>query len=481
MLLLAISLGLRLLNLSDSLWLDEAGSLSQASASDFWTAARSDVHPPLYFLLLRLGLKFTHSFTLLRLFSVLCGVALIALVLVFFRRKPVAATVLGVVVAGLPELVRHSQELRPYSLLFLLLGGSLLLSIGAATGESSLGRSLCLGLILVLAAATYIGTAFFVLGLIPLLLYPASGSGRTAILTTILALAPAGLLLLLLEFGFLQRPAQLPDGWWVPPATMDQLTSSLAEASGWNGFGQFADAVSRHLPGSGRAIRIAGAAGLVFAAWVAWGRRNGERISWLLAISGIVYIGSLVVYSRIFTPIVIGRTILPGLLPLAAGMALGIGGNRHRIPVLGATIAIAAFVLFANEPGIRRALYPHDDGLRGLARVMRSRYRPGDQLVLFKSMDYGLVPYWPDISATSPLQVDQAQPISAIVVSLHSRISSLQDSGRVLIALRADYYTAAHPLEVSAVLNELKMDGLEPQEAWRDADLIFLEAEKKGR
>jgi hypothetical protein len=288
-------------------------------------------------------------------------------------------------------------------------------------------------------------------------------------------------LLLLLEFGFLQRPAQLPDGWWVPPATLDQLTSSLAEASGWNGFGQFADAVSRHLPGSGRAIRIAGAAGVAFAAWVAWGRRKGERISWLLAISGIVYIGSLVAYSRLFTPVVIARTILPGLLPLAAGMALGIGGNRNRIQILGATIAIAAFVLFANEPGVRRAFFPHDDGLRGLAREMHSRYRPGDQLILFKSMDYGLVPYWPDISAARPFRIDQAQPISVIVVSLRSRISSLQDSGRVLIALRADYYTAVHPLEVSAVLNELKRDGLEPKEEWRDTDLIYLEAEKKGR
>ncbi len=442
--------------------------------------ARLDVHPPLYFLLLRLGLRLTHSFAMLRLFSVLCGVALIALVLVLLRRKPVTATILGIFAAGLPELVRHSQELRPYSFLFLLLGGAMLLSIGAASGESSPGKLLWLSVLLALAAATYIGTAFFLLGLIPLLLYPAFRSGRTHMLTTILALAPAGLLLLLLEFGFLQRPAQLPDGWWIPPATISQLLSSLAEASGWNDFRQFADAVSRHLHGSGMAIRTAGAAGLAFAAWVAWGRRNGERISWLLAVSGIIYIGSLVAYSRLFTPMVIGRTILPGLLPLAAGMAFGIGANRNKIQVLGATIAIAAFLLFANEPGIRRAFLPHE-GLRGLARMMHSRYRPGDQLVLFKSMDYGLAPYWPDISATSPLLIDQAQPISALLVSLRSRIGSIQDSGRLLIALRTDYYASAHELEVSAVLNELKMDGFEPKETWKDADLLYLEAEKKGR
>jgi hypothetical protein len=474
-----MGLGLRLLNLTNSLWLDEAGSLSQASASNFWAAARLDVHPPLYFLLLRLGLRFTHSFAILRLFSVLCGVAPIALVLVFLRRKPVAATVLGIFFAGLPELVQHSQELRPYSFLFLLLGGALLLSIGVALGDSSPGRTFSLSLILVLAAATYIGTAFFLLGLIPLLLYPGFKSGKPSILTTILTLAPAGLLLLLLEYGFLQGPAHLPDGWWIPPATIYQLLSALREASGWNEFGLFADAASRHWYACGIAIRTAGAAGLAFAAWVAWGRRNGEKISWLLAISGIVYIGALFAYSRLFTPMVIGRTIMPGLLPLVAGMALGIGANRNKIQVLAATIAIAAFVFAANEPGARRAFSPHE-GLRGLARVMHARYRPGDQLVLFKSMDYGLAPYWPDISAAHPLLIDQAQPISAVLVSLRSRIGSVQRSGRILIALRTDYYALVHEPEISAVLNELKLDGFEPKEAWRDADLSYLEAERKG-
>lgn len=401
----------------------------------------------------------------------MCGVSLVALVLILFRRKPFTATVLGIIFTGLPELVLHSQELRPYSLLFLLLGAAMSLAIGVASGDSTRNRTLCLSLILIIAAATYIGTAFFILALMPLLLYPALKSGKKYVLEALLTVVPAGLLLLFLEFGFLQRPLQLQDGWWVPPATVHQVASSLAEASGWSELGKFADTMSRHLNGSGVIVRAMGAGALVFAAWVAWGRRKCDSISCLLAISGIVYIGSLIAYSHLFGPLVMARTILPGLFPLAAGMAFGIGSSRTKIQAVGAALAISVFVLFSNEPAIRSAFIAHE-GLRGLAQRVHSRYRPGDQIVLFKSMDYGLLPYWPDILATDPLLIDQAQPISAGLVSLRSRISSIPDSRRFLIVLRKDYYTEVHPSEVSAVLSELKLPGSSPLRPGRMSTLF---------
>src|SRR6478735_2894400 len=74
--LLLVCLLLRVPALDVSLWFDEAGSLHQASAPDFWPAARQDVHPPLYYLLLRGQLALTTSIPLLRLLPVTCGLAL---------------------------------------------------------------------------------------------------------------------------------------------------------------------------------------------------------------------------------------------------------------------------------------------------------------------------------------------------------------------------------------------------------------------
>src|SRR5262245_23509628 len=68
--ILALATALRLDGIGKSLWLDEVSSYLQANAHDFMAAARNYDHPPLYFALLRTGLRMTGSFTVLRLFSV---------------------------------------------------------------------------------------------------------------------------------------------------------------------------------------------------------------------------------------------------------------------------------------------------------------------------------------------------------------------------------------------------------------------------
>src|SRR5271154_1086861 len=96
-LLVVAGLSLRLLSLDQSLWIDEAGSIAQASAADFLANARHDVHPPLYFAILRFGLRFTSSFALLRLFSVVCGLGIVAIAIAAFRKSTPAMLVAGAV------------------------------------------------------------------------------------------------------------------------------------------------------------------------------------------------------------------------------------------------------------------------------------------------------------------------------------------------------------------------------------------------
>jgi len=421
--LLAFALGLRLIGLGKSLWIDEAGSLSRASAQNFWAAAHADVHPPLYFLLLRVGLQLTHSFALLRLFSVACGLGLVAAATFFLRRTPIAAIALGAIFAGLPELVRHSQELRPYSLLVLALGVAMLLSIRIARGEATGATRIWLCLAALVAAGTHVAAAFFLLALAPLLAWPELRSGARRIAGSLAPLTAAALLLAWLELDYLRSPAGLPEGWWIPPATVGQVVASLGDAVGWTEVGQFADAVSRHMPGGGALVRAVAAAAAAVGVWAAWGRRPLEPVPWLLLASGLIYMGSLIAFSWAFEPLVIGRTLLPGLLPIAAGMALGVGANPRGVVRVAAAACITVFVLMACETGVRGAFVPRE-GLRGLAAAVRARYRPGDQLVLFRSMDYGLAPYWEGVLDTRPLLIDQTKPIQPQLAEVRQRLGA---------------------------------------------------------
>jgi hypothetical protein len=474
--LLAVAFCLRLLGLTGTLWLDEAGSIFQASAIHFWATARTDVHPPLYFILLRIGLKFTNSFATLRLFSVACGLALVAVGSACFRRIPTAALILTAFFAASPELVRHSRELRPYSLLFFLLGCALLLSIRIATGDATKKTRILLSLILALAASTYMGTFFFLFALAPLLAWPYLKLGLGPTLRSLALLAPPFLLLIYLEFAFLQRPANLPDGWWVPPATFSQIASSLAEASGALEFGQFAAAVYRHTKTGGVLICAAGIVSALFTLNAALVRRRGSSLAWLLLASAFVYLGSIVLYSHLFEPILIARTVVPGLFPFVAGIAVGVGTNPSRFRQTGAVICVFVLMLMASEPGVRGAFVKHE-GLRGIAAAAQARYRTGDQLVLFKSMDYGLKAYWPDLEVTGPIIIDQAQPIEPQIKLIRLKLDESRLPRRVLLVLRRDYYTKIHGAEVSAVLNLLSSMGMEPVLVWEDAELNLYQAE----
>lgn len=122
-LIIAVALATRLINLNQSLWLDEAISVLFSQRHDFWSFVTvypiGDFHPPLYFGILWVWAKiFGISETVVRLPSVIFGVATVFLVIKIcqnlFSRK--IALVAGILLALAPLHVYYSQEARMYSL-----------------------------------------------------------------------------------------------------------------------------------------------------------------------------------------------------------------------------------------------------------------------------------------------------------------------------------------------------------------------------
>ena len=117
--ILLISLGLRLISLNQSLWLDEAISanvVKNYSYSDIVTKfSPADFHPPLYYLTLKAWTSiFGISEISLRLPSVIFSLVTIYLVFRFFGIWP------SLLLAFNPLYLYYSQEARMYSLVTLL-------------------------------------------------------------------------------------------------------------------------------------------------------------------------------------------------------------------------------------------------------------------------------------------------------------------------------------------------------------------------
>lgn len=125
-LLLATFLRFHLLE-AQSFWNDEGNSarLSERSLPAIVEGTASDIHPPLYYLLLRAWRELAGETEFgLRAFSAFAGILTVAITMALARslsRYPVAtAFVAGLLVAASPVLVYYSQETRMYMLLALL-------------------------------------------------------------------------------------------------------------------------------------------------------------------------------------------------------------------------------------------------------------------------------------------------------------------------------------------------------------------------
>lgn len=132
--ILVLALAVRFYGLTAAaIWGDEGSSLllSQYAATDLWFHAAHDVHPPLYFFLLRGWIElFGDGIWSIRSMSAIPGVVVVGLGICLARQLSTlrAAVLAGVLLALFPSAVRYSQEVRMYSLLGVwLLGATLAL------------------------------------------------------------------------------------------------------------------------------------------------------------------------------------------------------------------------------------------------------------------------------------------------------------------------------------------------------------------
>jgi uncharacterized membrane protein len=133
-LILLLGLGLRLINLSQSFWLDEAsqGLMSRQAVAWIWSGRAADFHPPLFYLIAHYWMYLNRSEIWLRLPSVIFGVLNIYLIYLLVRdlhlsrklvlaRFKISPEILAALFLAInPFHIYYSQEFRSYMLLCFL-------------------------------------------------------------------------------------------------------------------------------------------------------------------------------------------------------------------------------------------------------------------------------------------------------------------------------------------------------------------------
>lgn len=461
--ILAGALLLRLVNLDKSLWMDEVGSYALATAPDFIGAARADVHPPLYYALLRIGTGLTTSVPVLRLFSVLCGG--LTLVVLLRQRDRTASLLSAALVACLPELIANAQELRHYALLNLLLTVALVATLDLLEQPDSKRARGWLLLATLLAAATHLVALFYVAALGTAVLGFSPTARLSDRIKNVALLIPAALLLVLVRFVFLTEATAITAQWWTGRFTFSAALEQFQVASGWEALHWMAAAVGRHVPGGEPLLLILAGVAVVIAGWTAWSSRDRRSLAALTV--ALVYWALLVGYSIAATNLAIARLIVPGMIPLLVSVGFGLA-RQSRVRLRRSAVVLATgLALTMTLPWLWHFAWRPREDLRGLTAALLDAHRPDDVTVFLGGAEYALRVYWPNYAEeTIPLRLELAQPLPVSLAQLGQVLAARSPRATVMMIYRDDASFQQHPEVWAEISSRLRQTGRQERSVW---------------
>ncbi len=398
---------LRLLGLENGICLDEYSSMEVAFSTEFLATLRDYNHPPLYFILLRTWSGLGLAEPILRLLSVVLGVATVAVTAAWLKRTSALAAILAaVLVSSLLILLRYSQEVRGYGLLMLATAAAF--HFASACGSETVSRRRDrLGLALSLSAAVMTHLLGIML-LLPTLAYLLIERRKIDRIPGLIAAYSAPILVFAWVYWvFLVRVADQGE-FWMPPLSLE-----LARYT-----------VTSLFHGEKAALIV----GLSIAVWACLGVRNTQspvvRSAWACLLACALYVAQILAYSALIEPILWDRTLMPALVPLVGFAGLAVAGAPRG---LGRNLGLACvLVVVAANVGrwVSRDAWSPIERFREVAKILAARRSADDLVVVYP--DYALGPLQYYDTGLEPETVfvwDRGDEPTAIVDEIERRLS----------------------------------------------------------
>ena len=437
--------------LNHGIWTDEYSSIEIAFSDTFQDSLQSYDHPPLYFILLRLWGFVSIAEPMLRGLSILFSIsALILLMICLNRSSKMAALLGGVFFVSLPILVRYAQEIRHYGLLLMLLAAAYLLIMKIAEEGRGYIPYLALTLILSLAAATHLIAIFM---FTPLLLFWGLQSrdriNRVKALK-IMSTFVLPTLTFLYFYLFFLRGADKTSGWWIPEPSIAVAVDVLKRNVGFNAFEYGYTLFAENALILGTYKILLGGVLLLLLAGVVLG--NWKK-SYPFLLAALLFYLQIVVFSMVHTPILWYRTVIPGLLPLIAFLALQLSTvhiKALRIPIYVSFGALCAgYTLFwmASQAGIP------EENWRALSYEIRDVYQEDDVVYFFPSYAKGPVDYYFPLPDENGSAIPLLEGTIATAMTVHAEKNAAAQS--VYVVLRQDKTSLKHTEAINSFLDKL--------------------------
>jgi hypothetical protein len=340
---------------AQSLWYDEWLTTEATSGGLVdvvrHTANREGIPPPFFLLMWGWVRVFGDGEAALRTVSALAGVATIPVAYAIVRevgQPRRAARAAALLVAVSPALVWYSQEARPYSLLALFSGLTVLTFLRVWRAGSTARRNDLL--LWSLACAAALAVHYFAVFLVAAEAGALLAARRLPWRRVALACVPATVVLALLAPVALEQRSHGPNHQWISDW---RLSERLREA------GQ--SALVGPSPPDGR-LWIPAVAGVVLAAVLVatLATRRQRLAAALVAGVGVAAVVMALAAVVVGVDVFLSRYIIASLVPLIVGVAIGVAGPGSRwVGAAGVgllcAVSLTAVVAVARDPQLQRS------------------------------------------------------------------------------------------------------------------------------
>jgi mannosyltransferase len=411
LIILLVGLGLRLFHLTKiSLWHDEAFSalLIKYSWGEMFYRIGLDVHPPLYYMALRLWhYVFGHSLFSLRAMSVLFGVATILIAYIFVKRffgGTRAALIAAALIAVNQFQVQYVTEARMYTMgsFFAVLSAYLLgVALNATKNYCVIGSGLkpsrfklfLYYLAFALSGAALLYTHYYLMFTVAALLlygliYIWMNFRWNIIGYALLVSSGLGIGLLFLPWlsWFLYQYKQVGAGYWIPPLNL------------WS----IPDTLYRLIVNIGTPGKIVMVLSTIFVFWVIWKviKLYQQPEKWLILAAFLAPFGGALLFAVLAkiqgndSSVYLVRYFIfavPFLMILIALWAARIKVAGIKTLVIMALIGLSLFSVAYYWHQLNMAEKP---GMSGLAALINSNAEPTHKIFVASSFEYFNLKYY---------------------------------------------------------------------------------------
>jgi len=412
--ILCFGIILRLMGLNKGIWLDEYFTIDIITRNDFLESMRSDTHPPLYYILVKLWSQIDISEQFLRLLSVIFGIGTIIITMRWVKRYSLLASLIaGLLYSAIPMLIRYSQEIRDYQLLLLLTACTFIYASRIAASPQKLSGYVWLSLCLSIAALTHL---IGVMLIIPVLLFIilSTADKRNIQWSNLIMTITLPSITFLLEYLFFFKHLPEKSSWWMPPVSFQLIFGTAKQVFGISYLLDASELFQKYFPilASSYIVCIVSLATVTLAGIIFFGN---WRQSYPLFIAAACYWLEMILYSAFVTPIFWYRTVLPGIIPFLGFIGIQLATIRLKwLKTASISFIIIISIIFASGWVVRGAWLPYENW-RETAGVLKTRWYKNDIAIFYPKSASGPIRYYfTDLPADSVIPVPIGEEISEV-------------------------------------------------------------------